>query len=410
MKILIVTQYFWPEEFRINDLTISLKNIGHEITVLTGMPNYPGGSFFKGYGYGGPYKETFEGMPVYRVPLIPRGKGSGLKLILNFISFAVMGCILAPFRLKEKYDIIFVFEVSPITVALPALVIKKISKATLMLWVLDIWPETLTAVGAVKSKFVISLVRKLVKFIYKGCDRILMQSQAFIEPIMALKINRDSLFYFPNTAEDIYKPIVLDTQAQECKEIPDGFIVMFAGNVGVAQDFGTILDAAEIVAVYPDIHFVILGTGRAFDWVAEQVDKRSLKSTVHLLGRHAKESMPAYFSLADVMLVTLKKEPVFALTIPAKVQSYMACGKPIVAVLDGEGSRIIHEADAGIAVPAENAKELAGAILSMYKMSPEDRLALGEHGLQYFKKHFESVMLTDRLNNWMTELVKHKQV
>lgn len=405
MKILIITQYFHPEDFRINDLALSLKNLGNQITVLTGIPNYPSGSFYKGYRFFGPLSETIEGIPVYRVPLIPRGSGNGLQLILNFVSFVVFGCIIAPFRLKGKFDVIFVYEVSPVTVALPALLLKKIKKAPLMLWVLDIWPETLTAVGAVRSRIIISLVRQLVRFIYKGCDRILMQSQAFTESIVALSGSRDRLQYFPNSAEEIYKPIVLDGDAEECKKIPAGYIVMFAGNVGVAQDFKTILDAAELAAENPDIHFVVLGTGRVFDWVEAEVEKRSLKATVHLLGRHAKESMPAYFSLADVMLVTLKKEPVFALTIPAKVQSYMACGKPIVAALDGEGNRIIKESGAGIAVPAENASELAEAILTMYRMSPEERLAFGEKGLVYFKNHFEPGMLANRLNNWMNELV-----
>jgi colanic acid biosynthesis glycosyl transferase WcaI len=405
MKILIVTQYFWPEEFRINDLAISLKNRGHEITILTGMPNYPGGSFFKGYGYWGPFTESFEGMPVYRVPVIPRGKGNGMRLLLNFISFVITGCILAPFRLKEKVDIVFVYEVSPITVALPALVLKKIKKAPLMLWVLDLWPETLEAIGVVRSRSVLSLVRLLVKFIYKRCDRILMQSGAFAGSIKAFNVGSDRLLYFPNSAEDSYKPVVLDDRAPERREVPKGFVVMFAGNIGVAQDFGTILDSAGILSKYPDIHFVVLGIGRAFDWVVEQVDKRQLKSTVHLLGRHPKESMPRYFSLADVMLVTLKKEPIFALTIPAKVQSYLACGKPIIAALDGEGSRIIQEAEAGIVVPAENAQGLAEAILSMYRMSADERRIVGERGLRYFKTHFDPALLADRLNTWMKELV-----
>jgi colanic acid biosynthesis glycosyl transferase WcaI len=274
-----------------------------------------------------------------------------------------------------------------------------------MFWVLDLWPETLTAIGAVRSRLLLSLVRMLVTFIYTRCDRILMQSQAFAKSIMAFNVGKERLLYFPNSAEDIYKPVVLDEQAPERKEIPKGFVVMFAGNIGVAQDFGTILEAAAILSEYPDIHFVVLGIGRAFDWVVDQVEKKRLKATVHLLGRYPKESMPRYFSLADVMLVTLKKEPIFALTIPAKVQSYLACGKPIIAALDGEGNRIIKEAEAGFAVPAENARGIADAIMSMYHMSAEERSKIGERGLQYFKSHFDPSLLADRLNNWMEELV-----
>ncbi len=404
MNILIVSQYFWPEEFRINDLVVNLKNSGHTITILAGMPNYPTGKYFKGYSFKGPYTETFEGMTVYRVPMILRGQGKGLRLILNFLTFAVVGCIVGPLRIKGKFDIVFAYEPSPITVAIPAMILKRLKNAKLFLWVLDLWPETLTAIGAVKSTFILSLVRSMVKFIYKSCDRILMQSKAFEKPILSLCKDRNRLLYFPSSAEDIYKPMVLDKNAPERKKIPSGFIVMFAGNIGVAQDFGTILDAASRVVEYPDIHFVVLGEGRALTWVREEVKKRGLDERVHLLGRHPKESMPGYFSLADAMLVTLKREPIFALTIPAKVQSYLACGKPVIAALDGEGGRIIREAGAGIAVPAEDSVGLANAILKMRAMSVQERLAMGNRGLSYFKTRFESSLLTDRLNTWLNEV------
>lgn len=403
MNILIVAQYFWPEEFRINDLVVSLKNSGHNITILAGMPNYPVGKYFKGYGVMGPYKETFEGMTVYRVPMVSRGKGKGFRLILNFLTFAIAGCIIGPLRIRGKFDIIFAYEPSPITVAIPAMLLKWLKKAKLFLWVMDLWPETLTAVGAVRSTFILSFVRVMVKWIYKSCDRILMQSQSFADPIFLLCNDKNRLLYFPNSAENIYKPMVLDKDAPERKVIPSGFVVMFAGNIGMAQDFGTILDAAERVAKYPDIYFVVLGEGRVLTWVEEEVEKRGLRESVLLLGRHPKESMPKYFSLADAMLVTLKKEPIFALTIPAKVQSYLACGKPVVAALDGEGGRIINEAGAGIAVPAEDPVGLANAVLAMRAMNDVEKLAMGNRGLSYFKKHFEPSILTDRLNTWFSD-------
>jgi colanic acid biosynthesis glycosyl transferase WcaI len=404
MKILIVTQYFWPEEFRINDLAVSLKNMGHEISILTGMPNYPEGHFFKGYGLSGPYTDSFEKIPIYRAPIISRGTGQGLRLILNYISFVISASIIGVLKLKGNFDSVFVFEPSPITVCIPAIVIKTIKKTPVLFWVQDLWPETLTAIGAVRSKFILFFVRCMVKFIYSKCDRILMQSRAFEKSILALHADKNSLLYFPNSAEELYRPVILEKQAPERKEVPSGFIVMFAGNIGVAQDFDTILDAADIVASYPDIHFVVLGNGRDFTRVQDQIQKRALTNTVHLLGRQPKESMPGYFSLADVMLVSLKKEPIFALTIPAKVQSYLACAKPIIASLDGEGSRIIQEADAGITVPAESPQELANAIVAMYRMTPHDRQQMGEHGQDYFKQHFERTLLANQLNTWMQEL------
>jgi len=404
MKILIVTQYFYPEEFRINDLALSLKNMGHEVTILTGMPNYPEGHFFKGYGLSGPYTDIYEGMQIYRVPIIPRGNGSGIGLLLNFISFAVSGSLFSLIKLKKHFDIIFVFQMSPVTLGIPAIVLKAIKNTPVIFWVQDLWPESLEATGAIRSKFLLSLVRCMVKFIYSKCDRILMQSQAFEKPISALHADKKRLLYFPNSAEELYKPIILEEQAPERKEVPNGFIVMFAGNIGVAQDFDTILEAATIVAAYPDIHFVVLGNGRDFTRVQEQIQKRALTTTVHLLGRRPKEAMPGYFSLADVMLVSLKKEPIFALTIPSKIQSYMACAKPIITSLDGEGSRIVQEAGAGITVPAENPQELADAVISMYRMTPLDRQQMGERGQDYFKQHFERTLLANKLNTWMLEL------
>ncbi|MDE2118963.1 MAG: glycosyltransferase family 4 protein, partial [Betaproteobacteria bacterium] len=186
--------------------------------------------------------------------------------------------------------------------------------------------------------------------------------------------------------------------------LPQGFRVMFAGNIGAAQDFGMILAAAEKLRPYADIQWLILGDGRMLPWVKEQIEMRGLGGTVHLLGQHPVESMPGYFALADAMLVTLRREPVFALTVPSKIQSYLACGKPIIAALDGEGARIVREASAGIAVPAEDSEGLASAVLEMYRMTEAERQAMGGRGLQYFRENFEREMLLGRMDGWLEEL------
>jgi len=406
MKILIVSQYFWPESFRINDLALGLKDKGHKITVLTGLPNYPGGSFFPGYGFFRKLHEDHEGIEVVRVPLIPRGKGSGFRLILNYFSFVFFASLLSPFRCRGEYDVIFVYEPSPITVGLPALLLKKLKHAPIVFWVQDLWPESLSATGAVKSAWILGLVEGLVKYIYRGCDSILVQSKAFYAPIKKLGVDKARIRYFPNSAEALYKPIVLEHDAPESVVMPNGFRVMFAGNIGAAQDFDTILSAAERLKSYPDIHWLILGDGRMLPWVKEQIAKRGLEDTVHLLGRHPVEAMPRYFSLADAMLVTLKKEPIFSLTIPAKIQSYLACGKPLIAALDGEGARIIQEAGAGLTPAAENPEDLANAVLEMHRMSAAERHAMGERGRQYFECNFERSMLIERLDRWLNDLKK----
>lgn len=404
MRILVVSQYFWPESFRINDLVLGLRDIGHDVNVLTGKPNYPRGIVFPGYKSWGVGREEFQDVQVLRVPVVPRGKGGALCLILNYLSFALMASLLGPILCRGQYDAIIVFQPSPITVGLPALLLKKIKKAPILFWVQDLWPESLIATGAVQSKLVISLVGRLVRFIYKRCDKILIQSQAFAKPIQSFGVELDRLCYLPNSAEGLYSPVLVDKGAPERQLLPKGFLVMFAGNIGVAQDFNTILAAAEKLKVYSDIHWVILGDGRMLSWVKEQVLERKLTGNFHLVGRHPVEAMPRYFSLADVLLVSLKSEPIFALTIPAKIQSYLASSKPIVASLDGEGARIVNDSGAGFAPGAENPEGLASAVMEMYRMSVDERQRMGERGRKYFELHFERNLLLKRLDGWLEEV------
>ena len=403
MHVLVITQYFWPESFRINDLVIGLKEKGYRITVLTGQPNYPAGAFYPGYGFFKWKKEEFDGIEVIRVPVFPRGSGRSFRLVLNYLSYACFACFIGPFRCTSRYDLIFVFEPSPITVGLPALLFKKLKKAPILFWVQDLWPESLSATGAISSKVLLRYVEKLVRFIYQGSDYILVQSKEFYVPIEKLGIDKERIRYFPNSAESLYKPMILENDAPETISIPAGFRVMFAGNIGAAQDFATILDAAEKLKSYPDIHWLILGDGRKLVWVKEQIISRGLSKTFHLLGRYPVEVMPRYFSLADVMLVVLKSDPIFSLTIPSKIQSYLACGKPIIAALDGAGAKIVREAGAGLTPSVENPEELANAVLRLYEMSGEDRRIMGLHGLEYFKMHFERNMLLDRLDGWFKD-------
>ncbi len=405
MNILIVSQYFWPENFRINDLALGLKKRGHRVTVLTGVPNYPEGRFFDGYGIFNRRVEEYKGVKVLRTPLISRGNSKGIRLALNYLSFAFFACIEAPFRCRGKFDLIFVYQTSPVTIGLPALLLKKMRSVPIFFWVQDLWPESLSATGAVQSKKILKMVDKLVRFIYSGCDRILIQSSAFSPSIESLGVESDRILYFPNSAEEFYKPVEVEHNASERAVLPDGFRILFAGNIGVAQDFATILKAAEKLKDFPDIHWIVLGDGRMRPWVEVQLKERSLTKTVHLLGRYPVEAMPRFFSLADALLVTLKKEPIFALTIPSKVQSYLACAKPIIAALDGEGARVIEEAGAGLTCPAEDSDSLAKAVLSLYGKSLDERRLIGEMGRRYFEKNFEREILLNQLENLMKEFV-----
>ena len=401
MHILIVSQYFWPENFRINDLALGLQELGHKVTVLTGNPNYPGGSFYPGYGFLRKSREDFHGMDLIRVPLLPRGDGGKVRLILNYLSFALFACLLAPFSCRGKYDLIFVYQLSPVTVGLPALLLKKIKKVPIMFWVQDLWPESLSATGAINSKLILHLVENMVRFIYRGCDNILVQSKAFSPSIEKLGVDSKRIFYFPNGAEELYQPAAAGEDLPELTGMPAGFRIMFAGNIGAAQDFPTIIEAAYLLKDYPDIHWLIVGDGRMLPWVKSEVSKRNLENRMHFLGRHHVELMPAFFSCAHVMLATLKKEPIFALTIPAKIQSYMACARPIIAALDGEGARTVAEAEAGFTCPAEAPEALAKAVLLMYKTSTAERETMGRRGREYFERNFERSLLLEQLDGWI---------
>ena len=408
MKILIISQYFWPENFRINDLSVGLVERGHQVTVLTGRPNYPSGRLFSGYGLFNKRREAYKGICILRVPLVPRGNGSGVRLALNYLSFAFFATILLPLFCREKFDVIFVFEPSPITVGIPAIALKKIKSIPILFWVQDLWPESLSATGAVSSKRILSCVRKLVSFIYRHCDRILIQSPAFAPLIESHGVSPERINFFPNSVEKSYKSTADQSDSRIDNLLPSGFRIMFAGNVGAAQDFETILSAAEKLKEHSDIKWVILGDGRRFDWVKSEVESCGLSDTVYLLGRYPLEEMTAFFAKADTMLVTLKRDPIFALTIPSKIQSYLACGKPIVAALDGEGARLIVDSGAGLATPAQDADALAESVFVVYQMQEEERAVMGRRGKEYCDKNFEREMLIDRLEGWMLECTHRK--
>jgi glycosyltransferase involved in cell wall biosynthesis len=282
--------------------------------------------------------------------------------------------------------------------------LKRLSGAPILFWVQDLWPESLEATGAVKSRLVLRWVSRLVRWIYRRCDRVLVQSEGFVPRVTALGAEASRTRYFPNWAEAVYRPVQVPPDAPVRASVPQGFVVLFAGNIGQAQSFETILGAAERLREQPDIHWVVLGDGRERQWVEREIARRRLTGSMRLLGQWPVETMPAYFALADAMLVTLRRDPVFALTIPSKIQSYMACGRPIVASLDGEGARVVKVSGGGLACPAEDAAALAEAVLALYRLPRDEREHMGAKGRAYFLEHFERERLLDRLEGWMLEL------
>ena len=405
MNILIVTQYFYPENFRVNDLATEFKNRGHEITVLTGIPNYPAGKYYNGYGVVKNNRETYKGIKIFRSPLIPRGSGSSVRLALNYISFIIGSIFTSLFLLRKKFDIIFVFEPSPITVCLPAIFIKKIKRIPICFWVLDLWPESVVSAGNLKTGLIPKILNPLVKFIYKHSDKILVSSRGFINSIEEKGINKNKVNFFPQWAEPIFKPLKPERILLTSISTND-FIVMFAGNIGEAQDFPSILEAAKLLREYSNIHWVILGGGRKEKWVRERVDEFNLGSNFHLLGSYPLEKMPEFYSHADCMLFSLKKEYIFSITIPAKVQTYLACAKPVVAMIDGEAAKIIDDSKAGISCPSESTEILSKNIKHLSLMKKNDLNKLGENALAYYNKEFERDMLIDEMEKLFIKMAR----
>lgn len=402
MRLLIVTQYFWPENFRINDLVTGLKERGHEIVVLTGLPNYPDGAVFPAFRADREAFSSFGGIRVERVPLVARGRG-GLKLMLNYVSFALTASVLGAWRLRgERFDAIFAYEPSPITVGIPAAVLRRLKRAPLAFWVLDLWPETLQAIGAVKSAALLAAVGKLVGFVYRRCDLILAQSRSFIPQIAKYLASAERVAYFPAWAE-----AALETAAEPSAFVPSApgvFSVMFAGNIGDAQDFPAILAAAELLRDRRDIRWLIVGDGRAAAWVAAEVERRNLGDRFLLLGRHPLEQMPQFYAHADALLVSLRDEPVFALTLPGKLQSYLAAGIPVLAMVNGEAADVVRRSGGGVTCAAGDAAGLADAVLRLAAAAPTERAEMGRRGKAFSAKEFDRAALIVRLEERLLEL------
>lgn len=402
MRVLVVTQYFWPENFRVNDMVAELASRGHEVTVLTGLPNYPAGAVFPEYLADPAAFSQYQGARVVRVPLMSRGKGS-IRLMLNYLSFAVSATVLGLWKLRgQPFDAIFCNQLSPITVGLPAAALRRAKRAPMTMWVLDLWPESLHAVGVVRSARVLALVGKLVAFVYRRCDIILAQSRSFIPAIRQYAGPDSRVEYFPSWAESVFDMAEV-SPAPEVPAAPGVFSVMFAGNVGVSQDFPAILAAAELLKDNPTVRWLIVGDGRHSAWVAEQVRARGLEHCVILLGRFPVERMASFFKHAGALLVSLKDEAIFAMTIPGKLQSYLAAGMPVLAMLNGEGADVVERAQAGLACPAGDHQALAQAVLRLAAMSPAQRAEMGVNGLRASAAQFDRATLISALERWLAE-------
>jgi glycosyltransferase involved in cell wall biosynthesis len=309
---------------------------------------------------------------------------------------------------KNKYDLVFVYGLSPILLSIPGIFISKIKGVKIILWVQDLWPESLMATKSIQNSLVISMVGHVVKWIYKSMDLILVQSHAFIDEVKKMTIEKD-IKYYPNSVDPSFYNYSLknhkDIEAEQKNN--DNFNVVFAGNVGIGQGVEVIVEAAKILSETDNIQFVIYGSGSRLEWLEEQKKQYNLKGII-LKGRHPVESMPQLLSNASALLVTLSDEPIFAKTIPNKIQAYLAVGRPILACLNGEGARVINEAKAGIAVPAGDSKGLSEAILNLYKLPEKEMNIYGKNSRDYYEQNFKHEKLIDILITEFENLIKKK--
>lgn len=399
MRILLVSQYFWPEAFIINDLVRTLVSQGHLVQVLTGKPNYPEGKIYSGYDTDGCIDDFFDGaVPVYRIPLRPRGSGGAKNLTLNYLSFVMNGLLFSHRAVKkEAFDVIFVYAPSPITSVIPAIYLKWRLKAPLAVWVQDLWPESLRATGFIRNRFVLRTIGVLVRGIYAFTDALLVQSRAFYAPVERYA-RADKIIYYPNSLKDY--PLLSSENSRVPVDIlallEREFCLVFAGNLGTAQAVETLVLVAERLKHLSNCKLVLVGSGSMSGWLEKQKVHKGLDNLI-LAGRFPSTEMSQFFTRAAGLLVTLKRDEIFAYTIPSKVQAYLAAGRPIIAALDGEGARVVKEAGAGMICPAEDAQGLASCIERLYHMPKSERDQLGQAGRAYFLEHFEMERQAHRL-------------
>jgi len=395
MKILIITQYFYPENFRINDLSFSLQKKGHDVSVLTAKPNYPKGKIYTGYSFFTKGFEIINKTRVYRSNIIPRGSGNGFRLFLNYISFVIFGFIRL-ITIKENYDAVLVYAPSPITVGYLGIFAKYKFKVKPHLWVHDLWPESVKVAGGIKSKIILYLIELMTRSIYFFYDSILVQSPLFKEYLISQGVNKNKIKYYPYYAEDFYKIVNEKTKIKAL--FPEGLNILFAGNIGVAQSFDTIIEAVKIASKkIKELNIVILGEGRDKDRVQKKIYNLGLSKNFTFLGSYPPEEMSYFFASSDALLVTLKKAHIFSLTIPGKIQSYLACGKPIIGSIDGIASDIINNGKCGFATESEDYESLASSMVKFAKLGYKERCKLGSNSRIYFEREFHKEKLLDTL-------------
>lgn len=388
--ILIVSQYFYPEQFRINDIAAEWVKRGHLVTVLTGIPNYPEGRFYHGYGWHKRRKETWNGVEIIRIPLFARG-GNSIGLALNYVSFIVSGFMWKCFA-KVKADIVFTFEVSPMTQALIGVWYSKKHKIPHYLYVQDLWPEAVETATGIHSRCIIAPITRMVEYIYKHCDRIFATSPSFVTEIQKrLPDGKDKVCFWPQYAEDFYRP----TEAKSELIPQDGALnITFTGNIGTSQGLEILPQTAALLKEKDiKVRFNVVGEGRGKKELLQQIDLLGVDEFFNIVGWQPADEIPDILSASDAAFVSFSDNRLFSMTIPAKLQSYMACGCPIIASADGETKRVVEESRCGIVAKIGSAESLCDAVQAFMQLEQLEKTAMSDNAISYCKEHFDKEKL-----------------
>jgi SPP1 family predicted phage head-tail adaptor len=399
LKILVITQYFWPETFRVNDIVRYLKENNYDVDVLTGIPNYPEGILHEEFKKNREKFNDYYGTNIFRVPLFLRRDASKFNLFLNYISFVISAIIFGSFILrKKKYDIVFSFATSPLTSSLPAIFFSKIKSCRSFIWVLDLWPDILKELKIINNNFIYNIISSISKFIYKKFDYILVQSNSF-KQIIKKYTDNNNIFYFPAWSEEIDSYAANQTKYNNDKS----FKIVFTGNIGEAQNFDNVIEVVRILKNHDDLKWIIVGTGRDVENISKIIKKENIKN-FFLEGKKNINEISYYHSIADVLFISLKSGNAISSTIPGKLQTYFLSNKFILGMISGESKRIIEDSGIGCCVDPNSPKDLAKKILYL-KNNPEiiKQVNQTNRGKDYLYKFFNKKIIFEKLTQYFDE-------
>jgi len=403
-RTLIVCQHFWPESFRVNDVADFLINKGQEIEVLCGMPNYPSGKFYDGYSYTKKRVQIHNKVNIRRVFEIPRGNNTNFRIFLNYISFPIASLFHVPRMLFRKIDRVLIFTYSPVYMAIAGIVIGKLKRKEITIYVLDLWPENLLSVLKIKNKFLLWLVTTTSHWHYRQADKIMVLSESMKTRIIEVtKLPPEKVIILPQVCEKIYEKEITDPSL--VTRFKGKFNILFTGNISPAQSFETIVDAARRVRAkgIEDINWIIVGDGMSKKWLEDYVRKFNLEDIFYFEGQKPIEEIPKYTTIADLLVGCLVKSDFLEATLPAKLTSYIAAGRPIVIAMDGEARELVNNlARCGYACPTEDSAKLAENIMKIHGLSEKERSALGKNAKEYHFKNLERNLVLERLNDFIT--------